>query len=269
MTEVQAIKGEGQGLSKRTLCTSSPMKTDGSWPICSSFLKCLKSQIKPRVEPIELCSENKSKLKETNPTHNQTQTKTTPRTPPKLHHFMLRSLCTAIQWQCPGRFLLTRPRPPDLPCSSLKRVLSSFSISARCSSRVSLPAGMAAAARPALPPRRDSQCGEGEASPAVREHRQNPRVSADPGTTRPLRSASRRRPRLHVPRCRGSAETRHRRAGRRGAGTGRAGYGTSCQAAPSPAPAGDRRRSTPEQLPSHSAARPAARAAGVPPGGEA
>lgn len=155
------------------------MKTDGSLPICSSFLKSLTSQIKPCVEPIELAVEtNQNKRNQPNPQPNLNLKH--PRTPPKLHHFMLRSLSTAIQWQCPGRFLLTRPRHPDLPCSSLKRVLSSFSISARCSSRVSLPAGMAAAADPALPPRRDSQCGEGEASPAVREHTQNPRVSGDP-----------------------------------------------------------------------------------------
>lgn len=116
------------------------------------------------------------KTKETNQPITKPKPTTPLHTPPKPHHFRLSSLSTAMQRRCrgPGHVPLTRPRHPDLPCSSLKRVLSSFSISPRCSSRVSLPPGMAAAARPALPPRRDAQCGEGQASPAVREHRQNP-----------------------------------------------------------------------------------------------
>lgn len=100
--------------------------------------------------------------------------------------------------------------------------------------------------RPSGAPAAPGLSVRGEGGEPCREGTQTrPRGLAEtPGRTQPLRSASRCQRRLHVPRSRGSAETRHCRAGRRGGG-----YGTSCQAAPSPAPAGDRRRQHPGAAP--------------------
>lgn len=78
--------------------------------------------------------------------------------------------------------------------------MSSFSISLRCSSRVSLWLGMAAGGRS-----RRAQRWRGAASPAGRTHTDTQPQSA--GTrqagSRPLGNASRRRARLHLPQPRG------------------------------------------------------------------
>lgn len=109
-----------------------------------------------------------------------------------------------------------QPAPPDLPCSSLKSVLSSFSISPRCSSRVSLPLGMAALVCPALLPRQEAHFAEEETSPAVKGHRQKNRGQRRPSGTAALWERLTPGSRLHVPQPQGSEETRRGRAGRGG-----------------------------------------------------
>lgn len=102
-----------------------------------------------------------------------------------------RSANRALPQTSPGLlpFLAARGRrtaPADLPkpgppCSSLKRVLSSFSISLRCSTRVSLWLGMAAGGRS-----RQAERGRKAASPAGRTHTD----THSPGQRAPGRQAA-------------------------------------------------------------------------------
>lgn len=189
-----------------------------------------------------------SQNKRNKSTHNQTQTNNTPTHTPKTP-----SLQAELPFHCHAK-TVSRSRPcPSHPSPAPRPTLlqpEESLVQLLHLAEVQQPRLLTArhgCGRPSGAPAAPGRSVRGGTGEPCREGTQTKPCGSEetPGRTRPLRSASRRRaPRLHVPRSRGSAETRHCRAGRRGGG-----YRTSCQAAPSPALAGDRRRQHPGAAP--------------------
>ncbi|XP_017682661.1 PREDICTED: basic proline-rich protein-like [Lepidothrix coronata] len=126
---------------------------------------------------------------------------------------------------------------------------------------------MAAVARPALPPRRDTHCGEGEASPAVREHTQNPAGQRRPPARSGRSGAPHAAGRAYMFPGAGGARTRALRTPALRAGRRAAGRGASCQPAPSATSAPDRQHPGAAPVPQHGPARSQS-GGGVPAEGE-